>query len=168
MGLEVSKGCFFEWHNFLRVLFLFFGFRTCVNSFIPSTDVYLISTMSGTRQVTGTQPWTVRLPPCPWRTENLVRDSFTHSFIHSVLFIECLLCAWHCSRDWDTQWWTKQRKIILVRDGHFSNNHIMYIIIKCNKRSKEILKTPSLGFYTQLNYHSAGKAKQRYFQMYNK
>lgn len=42
------------------------------------------------------------------------------------------------------------------------------MIIKCNKRSKEILKTPSLGFYTQLNYHSAGKTKQRYFQMCNK
>lgn len=45
----------------------------------------------------------------------------------------------------------------------------MRIIIKCNEHNKEnFFKMASLGFYTQLNYYPAVKAKQRYFQTYNK
>ena len=89
----------FKRHWFLRLLSLGSCFRTRVNSFIPSTNVYLVTTVSGTKQGTGTQPWRRRHPPCCQRTEGPVKDSFIHSFTHCTLFIECLLCVWHCSRD---------------------------------------------------------------------
>ena len=88
-----SKGTDF-WDHCSCALVLELGW---VNLF-HQTSVYLVAIMSGTKQGTRPQPWRRQLP-CHQKTEGPVRDSFTHSFIHGAQFIECLLCAWHCSRD---------------------------------------------------------------------